>query len=254
MHYPKRSLGQNFLLDQNIARKMVGLIDPIPGDCILEIGPGHGALTRFLLMQGVNFWAVEKDWHLALELKRQWPNCNVIVQDVLKMDWMRWRQKQLKVIGNLPYNIASRIIVQLLVDLQDFSKLLFMVQDEVAKRLIARPKTKAYGRLSVIVQLLADPEYEFFLGPGVFRPRPKVNSAVVSLVSRNKLYSRDNLLRFMSFIGGCFQKRRKQLRKILKLKWTSAIDKWFTEQGLPLTSRPEGLAPEQLWSLFEMVS
>lgn len=239
----KKSLGQHFLLDNNIIQKIVALLDPTPADRVLEIGPGQGALTRFLAQKQLSvFCALEKDKHLAMRLPREFPGLAVAMADALRMDWRRLRLgAPWKVVGNLPYNIASPMLWDL-VAAGGYSRGVFMVQKEVARRLAAAPHCKQYGALSVWVQSYARVTYAFTVGPGVFRPRPKVDSAVFVLEPFEAAWraperALSNMLRL------CFQKRRKQLRTILRGQHQD-IDNVLESLKIKGSDRPEDLSVE----------
>ena len=247
-HRPKRSLGQNFLHDQGTARKITAALEPSPTQRVLEIGPGQGALTRWLQESGCALHALEKDGGLAAQLKERWPDVAVITMDALKFDWRRlhgpWR-----VIGNLPYNVASPIIWDLVAQVPKLERGVFMVQKEVAHRLAAPPGSRSYGALSVWVQSHVQVRLLFTVGPQVFHPRPKVDSAVVrcsALPQEERLPESIPLRRLLAL---CFQQRRKQLKTILRPFWDDHLANWFQQQGLRPESRPEELTVRQFQSL-----
>lgn len=247
---PKRSLGQNHLQDQGVARKIVAALDVRPGDKVLEIGPGLGALTRWLLVSGINLVALEKDVRLALHSKRQWPTVAMIAMDALEFSWERlhghWR-----LIGNLPYNVASPIIWEAVSRMPRLAQAVFMVQKEVGQRLAAQPGSRVYGALSVWVQSHVQVRKLFMVGPRVFRPRPRVDSVVVdfSPLPEGRRTTSAPALRLL--LRTCFQQRRKQLKTILRPVWSDALGEWLASQGLSPASRPEELSPRQFQILAE---
>ncbi len=246
----KKSLGQNFLLDPNLAQKIVSCLEIQPEEKVLEIGPGQGALTKYLLSSPARVLAVEKDLYLALKLKKCYPYLDLIAADVLKMDWSRVDFAGIdKVIGNLPYNIASALIWDMVRVCSGITRMVFTVQKEVAQRLTAAPGNRVYGALAVWVRNFASIKYEFTLGPQVFKPRPKVHSAVISIspcVARM-----DNILAaaLSELIHDCFQQRRKQLKNLLKRYAACDIEHKLLCLGLMPTCRPEELSPEQFLDL-----
>lgn len=255
MPFAKRSLGQNFLADPNTARRIVTALDIGPGDSVLEIGPGRGALTEWIMAASpARFLALEKDRDLAGELRVRWPGIEVRTADALEHPWEELDGPAWKVIGNLPYNIASPLIWDLVSRARDFGRAVCMVQYEVALRLAASPGSRDYGGLSVWVQTFAGVELLFKVGPGVFRPRPKVDSAVVGLIPKKNRPGADEAAALARLLRLCFQKRRKQLGNILKLLWDSGAGQWFTGQGISGRVRPETLTPEQFLSLSRAVS
>ena len=251
---PKKSLGQNFLIDRNIARKIVQQLFLRPDDTVLEIGPGQGALTRFIYGRVEEFIALEKDWQLASDLKKKWPELRLINTDALLFSWAKLKSvKQLKVIGNLPYNVASPIMWDLFSQLTTFNLAVFMVQKEVGLRLVARPKSKAYGALSVWVQNFVRPEILFFVSPNVFYPRPRVDSVVLCFEPRKVLLSNVQTQKLARTVRLLFQLRRKQLGRILRTYWNERIRFWFEEQGVSPKARPEELSPDQFRSLAQVI-
>lgn len=250
---PKRHLGQNFLIDRNVARKIIACLDPQPGERVLEIGPGRGALSGLLHQSGAELIAVERDAALASALARDFPGCSLIVADGLTIDWKRLNGRVDKVIGNLPYNIASPLLWDMLPCLDRAQGLVFTVQKEVARRIVSSPGSKAYGALSVWLQSFAEIRYEFEIGPQVFRPRPRVDSAVVSM----RPYPKDRRVQdermLAELIHRCFQQRRKQLKTILKSWWNAGLDRWLAKEGLSRQARPEILSPEQFARMAALV-
>ncbi|THB64045.1 MAG: ribosomal RNA small subunit methyltransferase A [Desulfovibrio sp.] len=242
----KRSLGQNFLVDDNIARKIAAALAITREDKVLEIGPGTGSLTRFLVEAepGV-LAAVERDPDLALGIKSMWPQIQVQVADGLTVDWARldgW-----KIIGNLPYNVASPLMWDAVSKCRNWQRMVFMVQKEVGRRLAAKPSTKAYGALGVWAQSFARVDMAFTVSPQVFRPRPKVDSAVVVFTPLEQTDFPAHAL--SALLKRCFQMRRKQLRTTLRDIWTLEVDNYLDSQSLSPSSRPEELGPEQFQAL-----
>ncbi len=241
---PKKSLGQNFLRDDNISRKIVELVRS--ESKIVEIGPGKGALTRFLLESGLAVTAIEKDRQLVFDLRRRFLELSLVCADALFFPWEKIQDRA--IIGNLPYNVASPIIWEVL-SRSRFSQAVFMVQKEVAKRICASPGGKEYGALSVWAQVFSVPEYAFTVSPNVFFPRPKVDSAVVRFRPVRTKVNRSSLGRALHLL---FQKRRKQLGGILRPFWDEDFDAWLLDCGLKKTSRPENIAPQSFLLLSEL--
>ncbi len=246
---PKKSLGQNFLRDENISRKIVALAQ---GERkVLENGPGQGALTRFLLQSGSDVAAIEKDRQLAFLLRQKFPGLSLVCADALFFPWEKVEDRA--VIGNLPYNVASPIIWEILSRAR-FSLAVFMVQKEVARRLCAGPNGKEYGALSVWAQTFSVPEYAFTVSPNVFFPRPKVDSAVVSFQPTRIRVNRHFLGKVLRLL---FQKRRKQIGGLLRPFWDDDFEAWLANCNLKKTSRPENIDPQSfllLSKLFEKKS
>ncbi|HDQ41796.1 MAG TPA: ribosomal RNA small subunit methyltransferase A [Desulfonatronum sp.] len=250
---PKRSLGQNFLQDQGTARKIVSSLEAVSNVPVLEIGPGHGALTRWLVDTPAQIFALEKDVWLALAVKSQWPQVTVLAADAMRFAWERlggpW-----SLIGNLPYNVASPIIWDVTSRLPRLFQAVFMVQKEVADRLTATPGNRVYGGLSAWVQSHVRIRRLFVVGPEVFRPRPKVDSAVIRLTPRPPETNRPDGPALRQLLNTCFQQRRKQLKTILRPVWSDTIADWLHSQGLRPESRPEELSPPQFQTLAAMLA
>lgn len=250
-HRAKKSLGQNFLIDQNICYKIVDAIHPDQSDNIIEIGPGQGALTGHIVdAKPKTFTVLEMDNDLATRLEEDYPDINVILTDALKFDWRSLNDGMpRKIIGNLPYNVGSKLIWDIVSQVESLEQAVFMVQHEVAKRLTAEPGNKAYGGLTAWVKNFAKTKYLFKVPPSVFRPQPKVDSAVVSFKPLALDARPENPEKLSELIKILFQKRRKQISTILKKKWTPEIEEWFENEGVSPKARPENLTPEQFLSL-----
>jgi 16S rRNA (adenine1518-N6/adenine1519-N6)-dimethyltransferase len=254
-HRAKKSLGQNFLTDANICRRIVDAVSPGPGDTIIEIGPGQGALTGHIVEAApARFTAIELDDALAERLEATYPDIRVIRADALKFPWESLNDgERCKIVGNLPYNVGSKLIWDIVSRVRTLDLAVFMVQHEVALRLTAEPGGKAYGGLTAWVRNYADTRYLFKVPPTVFRPRPKVDSAVVAFVPRpveDWPASPEALDRLVKML---FQKRRKQLGNILKPLWNKEMESWFAARGISPAARPETLSPEQFRELSLLV-
>lgn len=251
----KKSLGQNFLIDRNICEKIVATLAVEEKDTVVEIGPGQGALTSLLLESPAKrVLAIEKDDELAQRLAARWQQLELLTMDALKYDWTALGAKgSCRIIGNLPYNVASKLIWDIVSKVGTCSKAVFMVQHEVALRLTAEPGNKQYGGLTAWVKNHARTRYAFKVPATVFRPKPRVDSAIVEFFP----YAADQLpespQQLSELIKICFQKRRKQLYNILKTKWNSEIEEWFEAEGVSPKSRPENLSPEQFKKLSRLI-
>ncbi|HQM36591.1 MAG TPA: 16S rRNA (adenine(1518)-N(6)/adenine(1519)-N(6))-dimethyltransferase RsmA, partial [Candidatus Marinimicrobia bacterium] len=180
-HYPKKRLGQNFLIDPNILRKIVRVIEPQRDDIIVEIGPGKGALTRLLLESGAEIHAIELDPELVNYLKQelgQFENFHLYYADAVQFDFSDLfnRNQKIKIAGNIPYNITSPLLFRLFEITDWLDRIVLLVQKEIALRLCAQPATKEYGILSVMTNFYCRPKIEFNVSPQVFRPIPRVTS------------------------------------------------------------------------------
>ena len=217
---PAKTLGQNFLHDQNLARWIVDQAQITSDDYVVEIGPGLGALTRFILEKGAHVLAIEKDARLAGFLRTHFPNqrLEILDSDALKFDPRSlFAHRTVKLLGNLPYNVSSVLLLRFLEQPSPISLLLLMLQKEVAERLSASPSTHDYGALTLRVQLHHHVKYLRTVPATVFFPRPEVDSAVVRILPRDPLelpQHDDQLL--LKLIRAGFSQRRKQLRKLIR--------------------------------------
>ncbi|HXG97991.1 MAG TPA: 16S rRNA (adenine(1518)-N(6)/adenine(1519)-N(6))-dimethyltransferase RsmA [Gemmatimonadales bacterium] len=229
-----RRLGQHFLNDPAILGRIVDALDPVPGEPVLEIGPGQGTLTQELLARGLKVIAIEKDGRLAATLKLA--NLQVIEGDALQIQWPRVG----KIVGNIPYYITSPLIDKALTPPLP-ERIVFLVQDEVADRMAAPPGGKTYGALSVGVQAVARVEKLFTVAPGAFRPPPKVRSALIRLTPLAQPLVMDvEVGPLRVFVTACFSKRRKQLKNAVP----GLTEAELREMGFDPTVRPERLPPE----------
>ena len=216
---PLRRLGQHFLVDPNTAGRIVESLRAPAGASVVEIGAGTGALTGLLLARYPKLVALEVDARAVRYLEALYPRLDVRQCDVLEVDWRRMAAEcgsPLHLIGNLPYNITSPIVFGLLRRRQRIAQAVFMMQREVAERLVAPPGTKAYGVPSVLAQLYARPELLFRVPRSVFRPRPGVESAVVRLDFDAAAEPALEYSRLRAVVRAAFGQRRKMLRNSLR--------------------------------------
>jgi 16S rRNA (adenine1518-N6/adenine1519-N6)-dimethyltransferase len=217
----RKRFGQHFLEPAWVA-KLVNALDPRPDDTFLEIGPGRGALTVPLAARVKQLLAVEIDRDLAATLPEKVPDIRLVQADFLDInltDLLRDSPKPVRVVGNLPYNVAAPILFKLLHDADEGRQLAdatLMLQKEVADRLVAKPGAAGYGALAIQVALLADAERILSLPPGAFRPPPKVRSAVVRLRFRPPTVDVGDRSVFEKLVRGLFLQRRKKLANALK--------------------------------------
>ncbi|AGW14252.1 16S rRNA (adenine(1518)-N(6)/adenine(1519)-N(6))-dimethyltransferase RsmA [Megalodesulfovibrio gigas] len=251
----KKSLGQHFLHDVNTARRIASLLEIGPDDTVLEIGPGTGALTRHLIAAAPRrLICLEKDRELAPLLKTSHPDVDVVLMDAMQAPWDRLGAAcpGLKIAGNLPYNVASPLMWDCIARTPGFERAVFMIQKEVARRIVAPPGGKEYGALTVWLQAFATVEYAFTVGPGVFTPRPKVDSGVIVLRPR-PLNLHDlapaGPAELAAVVRRCFQQRRKQLGTILRGYIDESVAGILAADGILLTARPETLAVSQFLTL-----
>lgn len=250
---PKKSLGQNFLQDPNTIRKIVGALQAPPGAPVVEIGPGLGALTAPLQARYARFTALEVDERAVAHLSTHLPSVDVRRVDVLDVDWAALAAEHggpLHVIGNLPYYITSPILFALLAARAHLAEAVLMMQLEVAERLVAVPRTKAYGILSVLTQQWSRPELLFKVSRHVFYPKPDVTSAVIRLAfDRPPTPVDDEQLRRV--VRAAFNQRRKTLH--------NSLEAWTRERGIALPpawhgARAEELAPEAFVALAQYLA
>jgi 16S rRNA (adenine1518-N6/adenine1519-N6)-dimethyltransferase len=247
---PKRSLGQNFLRDDNIARKIVLSASLRPDDTVIEIGPGEGALTQYLAPAVRRLILVELDDRASEVLRVQYAGERVAVlhADILATDlsaMAREAGRSLRVVGNIPYNITSPILFHVLEHRAAVEDATIMMQREVAQRLVASPRTKEYGILSVFFQLFTEPHLLFDVQPTAFYPRPSVVSSLVHLrILPAPRYPLLDETLFRAMVRSVFGTRRKMLRHSLR-EFLARRGRALPE-ALRLQERPEELTVEEL--------
>ncbi len=213
----KKSLGQHFLHDENMCRKIVSQLMLKSGMQLLEIGPGGGALTKYLIgLQGIQYCAIEVDKEKVDFLQHTYPTLHgkVILQDILQAGVPF--EGIFSIIGNFPYNISSPILFKVLEWEPQVEHVIGMFQKEVAQRVAAGPGSKLYGILSVLIQAFFSVDYLFDVHENCFTPPPKVKSGVIRLVSNNNPFEIGNKKKFIQLVKTAFNQRRKTLRNSLK--------------------------------------
>ena len=244
-----KSLGQHFLLDTNLIDRIARVAGPLDGINVIEVGPGPGGLTRALLAhRAAHVTAIEKDARCVAALndlmQASGGRLNVISGDALKLDVATLTPMPRRIVANLPYNISTVLLLQWLAQIQDFDRIVVMLQKEVAERLVAKPSTKAYGRLSVATQWRCDVRIEFNVDPQAFTPPPKVVSSIVTLTPRLAPLAPAEWRWLEAVTAAAFNQRRKMLRSALK-SW--AFD--FDTLGINPEARAEELSVEQFCAL-----
>ena len=218
---PKKSLGQHFLKDQNIAERIVEALDlKASANTVLEIGPGTGVLTQFLIKkENVSLYLSEIDRDSVAYLKKHYPQLKdrILEGDFLEMDLSQSFKEDIEIIGNFPYNISSQIFFKVLDHRNQVKQVVCMLQKEVAERIAAGHGSKTYGILSVLLQAYYDIELLFKVPPGVFIPPPKVMSAVIRLKRNERTQLGCNEELFRKIVKQGFNNRRKTLRNALKI-------------------------------------
>ncbi|MCX2784209.1 16S rRNA (adenine(1518)-N(6)/adenine(1519)-N(6))-dimethyltransferase RsmA [Microbulbifer thermotolerans] len=250
-HRARKRFGQNFLVDENIIEKIVRAVAPRESDRLVEIGPGQGAITQLLLARCPSLTAIELDRDLIPPLKfkfRNYEQFQIIEQDALKFDFGEFAgDNKLRIVGNLPYNISTPLLFHLLGFRGAIQDMHFMLQKEVVDRLGATPGSKAYGRLSVMVQYFCRVQGLFPVPPQSFRPAPKVDSAIVRLTPHTTQphTARDEKL-LERIVNIAFQQRRKTLRNALKPLYPD-----LDANQLPIDARrrPETLSVQEFVQL-----
>ncbi|MDR0332520.1 MAG: 16S rRNA (adenine(1518)-N(6)/adenine(1519)-N(6))-dimethyltransferase RsmA [Dysgonamonadaceae bacterium] len=248
----KKNLGQHFLKEEEIARRIAAMLDSFPSLPVLEVGPGTGMLTQFLLQNNRDLTVVEIDRESIAYLNQHFPELEgrIIQQDFLKIDFAKLYSGEFCVIGNYPYNISSQIFFKVLDSKNSIPCCTGMIQKEVAERMAAQPGSKTYGILSVLMQAWYNIEYLFTVDENAFIPPPKVKSAVIRLTRNDRKQLNCNEKLFKSVVKASFNQRRKMLRNSVKL---------FFPPDCPLpddpifTKRPEQLSIEQFEELTNLI-
>jgi 16S rRNA (adenine1518-N6/adenine1519-N6)-dimethyltransferase len=260
----RQALGQHFLRNPRLLEKIARTIDPGPGDVVIEIGPGKGALTRPLAALVRKVVAVEKDRILAESLAANKPDNVVVIEgDALAVSFedliagVAGANPPVKIIGNLPYSISGPFLARLWEERRFFSRAAFLIQKEVAERIVARPGTKDFAPLSIMLQIYFETKILFKVAAGSFIPPPKVESAMLSLIRREiPLADLVDGLKFRKFLGGAFAQRRKTLFNNLSAMGISA-DRGaavLETLGLVRSIRPEQVAISSWTALFLALS
>ena len=251
---PKKSLGQNFLRDENVARNIIDSLHLRAGDVVVEIGPGQGALTKYLAEQCSRLVAIEVDERAVRLLHDTFAESIELVHaDVLTVSLRALHleeKRRLRVVGNIPYNITSEILFWLFDQHDAIEDATLMVQLEVARRFIAQTETKDYGILSVLLAYYTEPGLLFKVSRNSFFPRPEVDSAVVRLQFREKLRECDREL-LTAVVRSTFGKRRKTLRN--GLRYMGFDSAHLDSVPFDLTQRPEELALDDFLNLTELL-
>ena len=252
--HPKKYLGQHFLIDENISKKIIDSVDFSKYDKVIEVGPGKGALTKYLLhlKDVLTLIEIDKESILFLENEFQKENLEIIEKDFLKFDIISTYPSfsEVLIIGNFPYNISSQILFKALDNYKSISCLVGMFQKEVAERIISKHNTKKYGILSVKTQLLYDVKILFNVSPNVFFPKPKVDSAVISMTRKKNINLSCDINLLDKVIKLSFQQRRKKLKNSLK---KLDIQENILEDSI-FGLRPEQLSVEEFVKLTQKIS
>ena len=251
---PKKSLGQNFLIDRNVLEQIVDVVE-IANKEVLEIGPGSGNLTTFILKKNPKkFYVIEKDDELALLLQEKFTDeITIINEDVLKISEDKICSEKLTVFGNLPYNISTEILSKWITNLGKkiwFENLVLMFQKEVAERIIAESNTSKYGRLSILSNWKLNIKKIIDIKPQSFSPRPKIDSTLLLFTPKEKIFELTDAKNLEMITRVFFSQRRKMLKKPFNQVFNNAkevADKF----NIDLNLRPQNLEPEMYFKLVK---
>ena len=253
-HIPRKRFGQNFLQSQHVIDDILRAFTPLKTDHVVEIGPGLGAITGPLLDVLDSLIAIEIDTDLQALLVNKfsaYPNFKLVNGDALKIDYSQFGDN-LRIIGNLPYNISTPLIFCLLGYFKHIEDMHFMLQKEVVERMAATPGCKAYGRLSVVLQYFCEVEQLFIVPSSAFHPEPKVESAIVRLTPyKVSPYDAVEFSAFESFMAKAFAMRRKTLANNLK---TIISAKELTELGIDPIKRPEQISVSEYVQIAKFIA
>jgi 16S rRNA (adenine1518-N6/adenine1519-N6)-dimethyltransferase len=252
-HVARKRFGQNFLTDDNVLHNIIDTIAPRRGEVMVEIGPGLAAMTALLLKQLDHMHVVELDRDLVARLEKSYPRERLTVHsgDALKFDFGSIpvpEGQKLRVVGNLPYNISSPLLFHLAEYAQQVEDQHFMLQKEVVERMVAEPGTKAYGRLSVMLQWRYDMALMFVVPPTAFDPPPQVDSAIVRMIPKRAPLAVD-AARLASVVQKAFSQRRKVIRNCVAGMFT---EQQLVEAGIDPGLRPEAVGLEQYVALANL--
>lgn len=245
---PNKKLGQNFLYDQDVTDRIVAAAGSLQDKIVVEIGPGPGGLTRSILRAGVKkLYCLEKDERCMAALKplEEYSNgvCTILNEDALRFDYASLAEVPLVVIANLPYNVSTSLLMNWLEQIELFDHFTLMFQKEVAERIVAKPRTKDYGRLSVLSQYICQSEMLYDIPPELFVPPPKVTSTVIHMVPKQRDGGVKEYQQLQHITSIAFAMRRKTLRNNLKAYFSSEeADRILKEASLIPTQRPEELS------------
>ena len=243
----KKSLGQNFLIDKNIIKSIVNVGDVKKNNVILEVGPGTGNLTEYILKKNPKkIFVIEKDSNLVNLLNRKFSDkINILNKDILKFDLNNISKEKIIIFGNLPYNISTKILTQWITTPEKFKcykKLILMFQKEVADRILAKTNSRNYGRLSIISNWRLNIKKEFNISPQCFFPKPKVDSTLLSFVPKKEFYYIKNPENLEKITRIFFNQRRKMIKNPLKQIFKNP-EQVAINFKLNLNLRPQNLSP-----------
>lgn len=253
-HIPRKRFGQNFLTDAGVLNDIMRAIHPAPNDSMVEIGPGLAAMTRLLLQQVAHLHVVELDRDLVARLKKEFDPAQLTVHsaDALQFDFTQIpvaTGQKLRIVGNLPYNISSPLLFHLAEIAPLVADQHFMLQKEVVERMVAEPGSKAFGRLSVMLQWRYHMDLLFVVPPSAFHPPPKVDSAIVRMIPKAAPLACD-AQHLQATVNKAFSQRRKVIRNCLAGMFSEAH---LIQVGIDPQLRPEAIALEQYVALANLL-
>jgi 16S rRNA (adenine1518-N6/adenine1519-N6)-dimethyltransferase len=253
-HTPRKRFGQNFLTDTSILNTIIRTIHPQPHDSMVEIGPGLAAMTRLLLQHLDHLHVVELDRDLVVRLKKEFDPSKLTVHsaDALQFDFTHLPIKpgqKLRIVGNLPYNISSPLLFHLAEITHWVEDQHFMLQKEVVERMVAEPGSKAFGRLSVMLQWRYHMELMFIVPPSAFHPPPKVDSAIVRMIPKSAPLA-CNAQHLQATVDKAFSQRRKVIKNCVAGMFNEAQ---LVQAGIDPQLRPEAIALEQYVALANLL-
>ena len=252
----KKGLSQHLIKDKNLLRKIVRLSGIGDEDVVVEVGAGHGDLTRHLAEKAKSLYAVEIDLSFKqyLEpLERELDNVRIIYGDFLKIPLAQFKEnRNIKIVGNIPYKITGPIVVKILKERANLESAHLMMQKEIAQRIVSKPHKRSYGALSANCQILADVKVLMYIKPDVFIPPPKVDSALLSIMFKENEKGTDNAL--IDFVRNCFQNKRKHLRYPLAKQYgQEKIEYLYEEMGFPDSVRAEEIEPLKFKEMCQLL-
>jgi 16S rRNA (adenine1518-N6/adenine1519-N6)-dimethyltransferase len=248
----KKSLSQNFLIDQNVVNKIIDAANITSSDTVLEIGPGSGALTLTMLERGATVYAVEYDKKIAQILKKylgEYKNFHLIESDILETD-ISFLPKGTKIVSNLPYHITSPIIAKIADHCSFFTDIILMVQKEMADRILAKSPSSNRSSFSIFTSYYFEKKSLFIVKPGCFTPRPKVDSVIISLKPKDNLPFQDPT-DYLLFVRKAFSQKRKMLTSVLE---GENVAKFLKQIGQNEKARPQELSEDDFINLYKLLS
>lgn len=255
--YTKKSLGQNFIFDINFTSKIAKQATNIENSTVIEIGGGAGSLTRAILAENPQkLIVIEKDERclkILNELKNISENkLEIINEDALKINYSKFGNN-IKIISNLPYNVGTELLLKWYETTNIFDEFILMFQKEVAERICAKPNEEAYGRLSIISNILAESEILFLVPPSIFYPQPKVYSAIVKIKPRPTLLYNTDINKLKKTTAAAFSQRRKTVRNSLKSVLGEDCEKKLLSLNINPELRAENLTPEEFSKISQLI-